>query len=387
MKHPPPALTQLYESALREHLSQRSSPDPEVIGEIAAQARAARLSMLEFAKLHERILVMDLLHGSTPAQRNSLIRNAGNFFAAAIAATGAGKWDAARLRKTIESLSGRTVELAAANRQLGLEIIQRKKVETELRKSRRHGLKALERSETLKEQLRGLSRQILAVQEEERKKISRELHDVIAQALMGINVRLASLITEAGINSSGLGRNIALTQKMITKSADIVHRFARELRPAVLDDLGLIPALHSFMKSFTTRTGVRTHLTAFDGVEKLDALKRTVLYRVAQEALTNVDRHAQASRVEVTLRREEKFVNMEVIDDGRSFQSQPLLLGRGSKRLGLLGMRERVEMVGGSFHIESTPGKGTRVIAHIPVSKATERKWQNESVENQSQKS
>ena len=386
MKHPSPDFSRVYESALRAHLAQGSRPDKEAIGEIGGLARATRLPILEFAKLHERILVMELLPGCTSAQRNLLIRSAGNFFAAAIAAADAGKagkLDAARLRKTIESLSGRTVELAAANLQLAREIIQRRKVESALRKSERHGLKALRESETLKEQLRGLSRQILTAQEEERKKISRELHDVIAQALMGINVRLATLKSEAGINNSGLGRNIALTQKMVTKSAGIVHKFARELRPSLLDDLGLIPALHSFMKSFTTRTGVRSHLTVFEGVEKLNAVKRTVLYRVAQEALTNVGRHAHASRVEVTIRREAKSVRLEVIDDGRSFKVQPVLLARGTKRLGLLGMRERVEMVGGSFEIESAPGKGTKVIAHIPISKATERKWQNDSVEKQ----
>ncbi len=93
--------------------------------------------------------------------------------------------------------------------------------------------------------------------------ISRELHDVIAQTLTGINVRLAALKKESTLNNKDLQRNIASTQRLVEKSVDIVHRFARELRPAVLDDLGLIPALHSFMKDFTKRTGVRVSLTAF----------------------------------------------------------------------------------------------------------------------------
>lgn len=389
MKNPPTALSRLYQKALRAHLAGGSRPDPKVIGKISAQTRAAGLPVLELAKLHERILVMELLPGCAARKGTSLIRKAGVFFAAVIASADAGKadeWDDDRLRKAIESLSGRTVELATANRQLGLEIIQRKKVEVALRKSERHVLTELEKSELLKEQLRGLSRQILSVQEEERKKISRELHDVIAQALIGINVRLATLKTEAGINTKGLGRNITLTQKMVSKSADIVHQFARELRPAVLDDLGLIPALHSYMKSFTTRTGVRTHLTTFEGVESLNAVKRTVLYRVAQEALTNVARHARASRADVSIRRDGKFVRMVVSDDGRSFQVPPLLLERGTKRLGLLGMRERVEMVGGCFDIESAPGKGTKIITLIPISKSTERRMRNESANNEAGK-
>jgi len=185
----------------------------------------------------------------------------------------------------------------------------------------------------------------------------------------------ATLKTEAGMNAKGLARNISRTQKMISRSTEIVHKFARELRPAVLDDLGLVPALRSFMKSFTTRTGVRTHLTAFEGVEHLGAVKRTVLYRIAQEALTNVGRHAHASHVDVVIRRDGRFVLMEVSDDGVSFQIHEVPTARKTRRLGLLGMRERAEMVGGSFDVESAPGSGTRVIARIPVSKATEARW------------
>ncbi len=154
------------------------------------------------------------------------------------------------------------------------------------------------------------------------------------------------------------------------KSVDIVHRFSRELRPTVLDDLGLIPALHSFMKSFTARTGVRVHLTAFAAVERLDTAKRTVLFRVAQEALTNVARHARASRVEVNIQKLPDRICMKIKDDGKSFNVERTLQTNGGKRLGLLGMRERLEMVGGKFVVESSPGKGTTVQAQIPLGKA-----------------
>ncbi len=210
---------------------------------------------------------------------------------------------AVHLRKIIETLSQRTVELAASNLELSQEIAQRKAAEAALKKSEHHYSELLEQSDHLQEQLRQLSRQILSAQEEERREISRELHDVIAQTLTGINVRLAALAKEAATNTKGLDRNIARTQRLVEKSVDIVHRFARELRPAVLDDLGLIPALHSFMKIFTTRTGVRTHLKAFAGMEQLETARRTVLFRVAQEALTNVARHAKASRVEVSIQK------------------------------------------------------------------------------------
>jgi signal transduction histidine kinase len=154
---------------------------------------------------------------------------------------------------------------------------------------------------------------------------------------------------------------------MVERSVDIVHRFARELRPTVLDDLGLIPALHSFVKSFSKQTRVHVRLTVFAGVEKLDNARRTTLYRVAQEALTNVARHAQASVVDVSIDKLPNGICMKIKDDGRSFQVDRVLRAKKNKRLGLLGMRERVEMVGGNFHVESLPGKGTTICAQIPV--------------------
>ena len=155
---------------------------------------------------------------------------------------------------------------------------------------------------------------------------------------------------------------------------DIVHRFARELRPAVLDDLGLVPALHSFMKNFTERTGVRTHLKAFKGVEEMEMARRTVLFRVAQEALTNVARHAKASRADVSLEKLPDGICLKIKDDGKSFQVERTLHANVGKRLGLLGMRERLEMVGGKFSVESAPGQGTTVIAQIPSGKIVARK-------------
>ena len=201
-------------------------------------------------------------------------------------------------------------------------------------------------------------------------RISRDLHDEIAQTLVGINVHLATLTREAAGGPTGLQRKIARTQQLMETSVEKVHDFARKLRPALLDDLGLLPALHSFMKSFAKQTGVRVSLTAFAAVERLDKAKRTVLFRVAQEALTNVGRHAQASRVEVIIQKLPDEVCMEIKDDGKSFQVDRVLQGKGSKHLGLLGMRERLEMVGGSFEFESAPGNGTSIAVRIPLGTA-----------------
>jgi len=248
---------------------------------------------------------------------------------------------------------------------LNLEIVRRKAAEDALKKSQHHYSLLLEKSDRLQKQMRQLSRQVLSAQEDERKKISRELHDVIAQTLTGINIQLAALKKEALFDTRGLDRNIARTQRLVEKSVNIVHEFARELRPAVLDDLGLIPALHSFVKLFSKRTRIHVHLKVFAGVEQLDAVRRTVLFRVAQEALTNVSRHAHASRVEVSIQKVSGLVCMTIKDDGKSFPVERIMRYRGRKHLGLLGMRERLDMVDGCFDVESTPGKGTTITALI----------------------
>jgi signal transduction histidine kinase len=227
-----------------------------------------------------------------------------------------------------------------------------------------------EQARHMQERLRHLSRQILQAQEDERKRISRELHDVIAQTLTGINVQLAALAKGAAINPKDLARNVARTQRLVEKSVDIVHEFARELRPAVLDDLGLIPALHSHVKTFSQRTHLHVQLQAFAGVEQLDIAKRTVLYRVAQESLNNVSRHAQASRVEISILKLAAGIGMHIKDNGKSFQMERVLQAKGRQRLGLLGMRERVEMVGGKFFVTAAPGQGTTVQVEIPFAKA-----------------
>jgi signal transduction histidine kinase len=361
-------LSRRYQNALRTHLKSGRRASPESARGLGSQAMAAGLQTLDLAKLHEHTLVTELLPGCPPGRRAALIKQAGIFFAIAITPIENTQRSArevtARLQQFVETLSRRTVELAASNLELNMEIIQRKAAEEALKKSERHYSMLLEKSDRLQEQLRQLSRQILSAQEEERKEISRELHDVIAQTLTGINLRLATLKKEAALNTKGLDRNIALTQRLVEKSVDIVHQFARELRPAVLDDLGLIPALHSFMKSFTARTGVRAQLTAFAGVEQLDIARRTVLFRVVKEALTNVARHAKASRVEVFIQKLPDGIGMTIKDNGKSFQVERVML-RGGKRLGLLGMRERLEMVGGHFHVDSAPGKGTTITAQI----------------------
>jgi len=263
-------------------------------------------------------------------------------------------------------ITGLSQQFGGLRLKLKREILQRKVVEKKLKKSEQHYNHLLEQSHNMQESLRHLSRQLILAQEEERKEISRELHDEIAQTLTGINVHLATLKVEAAVNTQGLKKKITRTQRLVEKSVNIVHRFARDLRPTLLDDLGLIPALHSYMKGFTKRTGIPIRFKAFPGVERLNSVKRTVLYRVAQAALTNVAQHAQASLVKVDIQNNHRSIHMEIKDNGKSFPVERVLFAKKNNRLGLLGMRERVEMVGGSFRVKSAKGTGTTIGAQIP---------------------
>ena len=279
-------------------------------------------------------------------------------------------------------LTQRTDELATANADLLSEITQRKAVEVSLRTSEATSTRLLEKSRLMQEELRLLSHRLLTVQEEERKRISRELHDVIGQTLAGINLRLATLKSQTTANAKELYRKIAITQRLVEKSVALVHRFARELRPAVLDDLGLIPALQSYIKGFREETGLGVTFTAFAGVEEQNSAVRTVLYRVAQEALSNVARHAKASHAIVRIASRKGAVGMEITDNGHGFQVEGTLFAKTSERLGLLGMRERVEMVGGTFCAESAPGEATTIRVEIPPRGSVKKLPQKKSARN-----
>jgi signal transduction histidine kinase len=338
---------------------------------------ATGLETLDLARIHQQALIALALPSYSPGTRERMVRRAGTFFAEAITPIEKTHRTAreanVRLNQMIATLNRHSADLADSNRQLKQEVAQRKSVEESLRKSEQHYSRLLEQSRLLQGQLRHLSHQILSAQEEERKRISRELHDEIAQTLTGINIRLAALKAEATVNTADLQKKITSAQRMVEKSVDIVHRFARELRPMVLDDLGLIPALHSFMKGFTKQTGLHIRFTTFTSgrIKQLNNATRTVFYRVAQEALTNIARHAHATRVEVTIQKLPRAICMTIKDNGKSFPVQRVLHAKRNKRLGLLGMRERVEMVSGNLRIESAPGKGTTICAQIPLSNGT----------------
>ena len=261
----------------------------------------------------------------------------------------------------------RLEELSVANRELKREIVRRHKVEIALKKSETHYAQLFEESRQMQEQMRHLSRQLLLTQEEERRRISRELHDEIVQTLVGINVHLASLSVKARIDVKDLRRKIGRTQRLVEKSVNIVHRFARELRPTVLDDLGLIPALESFIKDFTKRTGIRIKFTAFDGVELLGNTQRIVFYRVAQSALANVHKHAHASAVKISIRKLQDVIRMEIHDNGKSFDTDRVLFAKRHKTV-RFDVLEGPEFLADAREPHNRPGmrRRPRIHSHAP---------------------
>jgi signal transduction histidine kinase len=364
-------LSRQYQAVLRKHLKQGSRVSLQAAQGLGRGAMTIGVETLDLARIHEEALIKLILPGDSPRTREAMVRRASTFFAKAI--TPIEKTHRTARETNIQRdqlnqrLRRRSANLVASNRQLKQEIVLRKSAEVSLRRSEQHYSQLLAKSRQMHEQLRLLSRQLIAAQEEERKKISRELHDVIAQTLTSINVRLAALKKEAALNTKGLEQSIARTQQLVEQSVNIVHRFARELRPTVLDDVGLIPALHTFMKSFKEQTGIHVSLSAFAAVEQVNGDKRTVLFRVAQEALTNVARHAKASQAEVKIQKLDGAICMKIRDNGKGFQPGRVLHAKRNTRLGLLGMRERLEMVGGSINIKSAPAKGTSIQAQVPL--------------------
>ena len=260
-----------------------------------------------------------------------------------------------------------TDRLQQRNRDLESEIRERRRVERALRQSELHYQRLFKEAKAMQENLRELSNEILRTQEDERKRISRELHDEIGQSLTAISVTLTTLEHQGAWNSRASSEQLVNAQKLLKETMLAVHGFARDLRPAMLEELGLLQALRSYLKSFSARTGLRTSLDAHPAAERLPSETKMVLFRIIQESLTNVTKHAQASEVEIAISEHEEGICMEIRDDGRSFKARPPHPFKSKGRLGLLGMQERVRLISGKLTVRARPGKGTTIRVLIPL--------------------
>ncbi len=202
-------------------------------------------------------------------------------------------------------------------------------------------------------------RRVVDAQEQERSRLARELHDETGQALTSILLGLKPL--EQSAESDETRAAVDAVRELVVSTLQDVRRLAVELRPAALDDFGLVPAVQRLAETFREQSGLQVDFEAQLGDERLPAEVETAIYRVAQEALTNIVKHAGAERVSILLRRKGGTVVAVVEDDGSGFE----LGGRRVDALGLAGMRERMTLVGGTLQIESTVGGGTTVVAEV----------------------
>jgi signal transduction histidine kinase len=237
-----------------------------------------------------------------------------------------------------------------------LEVAERRRIEERL-----HGTY---------QQLRALARRLEAAEANERKRISREMHDEIGQSLTAIKISL-SLVSRDPSSAASAGR-IEDAIRLVDTIIQHVRELALELRPALLDEVGLVAALRGHLEEQAERAGLELHFDSPGEETRLPPELEIACFRLVQETLTNVIRHAGARVVRVKLEVTPEQVRIEVRDDGCGFEPEAAMSGvAGRRRLGLAGMRERMDLLGGELEIESAPGKGTTVTATLPLGDAS----------------
>jgi PAS domain S-box-containing protein len=244
----------------------------------------------------------------------------------------------------------RTAVLAQLNAELRTEIAERARAEEQLKDSL--------------EQLRSLAARIQSVREEERTSIAREIHDELGQSCTALKMDLALIGLKLTKNQRPLRAKIDSALRLVDEMIGTLRRIASDLRPRTLDDLGLNAALEWQAQEFEGRTGIRCRVTFLGKPLALDSERATAIFRIFQESLTNVVRHAHATRVEARLERQLDYLLFQVHDNGSGFDpKQP----RSHRSLGLVGMQERALLLNGELKIEGIPGSGTTLTLRIPL--------------------
>ncbi len=265
----------------------------------------------------------------------------------------------AKLNTTFDSLGLRLMIIAGTTLGAGLllaafTIRRTLNLESELKKRYDEGLRT-------QQELKELSARLVSAQEEERRAISRELHDEVGQSLSALLMEAGNAAASVPSDSVDVRRHVESIKKLAEASVNVIRNMTLLLRPSMLDDFGLVPALEWQAREVSKRTGLRVHVTAEESAGDLSDDHKTCIYRVVQEALHNCARHAQARSVKVVVKQEPSKILLSVEDDGRGFDA------RRVRGLGLVGMEERVHHLGGAFEIESRPGTGTRVAVELPL--------------------
>ncbi len=221
--------------------------------------------------------------------------------------------------------------------------------------------------EAIDESNRQRATQIINAQEEERKRVARELHDETSQVLTSLLISLA--VVEESVTSQEARERIAETRRLAHQTLRAIRNLSIDLRPSALDDLGLLPALRWYVKEYLHKTSIDVDFQASGIKERLSTEMETVLYRIVQEALTNVAKHAHANKAWVTLQGDASVIVATIRDNGQGFDLNKLQKAPGQERggWGLVGMYERAQLLEGTLDIESQPGHGTTIRARIPL--------------------
>lgn len=274
----------------------------------------------------------------------------------------------AKLTRDMTETRKKEEALTKANEELELRVEQRAAVLTRVNLELRTEIAEREHAEAQLrislDQLRALAARLQTVREEERTSIAREIHDELGQACTAIKMDLALIARRLTKNQTQLRAKVDSSVQLVDDMIAILRRIASELRPRTLDDLGLPAALESQAQEFESRSGIRCSVTLPYEPLTLDPESSTAVFRIFQESLTNVARHAHATRVEARLERKHDRLIFQVSDNGRGFDPEE---ASARKSLGLLGMQERALMLNGDLKIEGVPGAGTTMTLTIPL--------------------
>ncbi len=235
---------------------------------------------------------------------------------------------------------------------IGEDITERKKAEKKLRDSHY--------------QLRSLAERLQMIREEERAAVSREIHDDLGQVLTALKMDISSLQNKSNVEPSELTDRTGKMLELVNSSIQTVKRIATELRPGILDDLGLFSAIEWLVEEFQNRTKINCQLDIEGEMDIIDDEISIAVFRIFQETITNITRHSNATQTIIKLFCSDKYLMLDVQDNGKGISAEELY---GPRSLGILGMRERVHILRGEFEVSGDPGKGTRVTVKIPLQK------------------
>jgi two-component system sensor histidine kinase DegS len=352
-----------YRRALGEYLAHRDEDHLGVASELGFLALRRGMSIGDLVRLHEDARTVLVAPGEAGSEVTQQRRAASEFLQDALS-----PFEAALRRLPAAQARVGDLELALARRGQELaELVPRQlEVEAALRCSKARTLKLCQQVRLLKTEILTHPDKLVQVHEAERKRVSRELHDDIGQLLVALSVRLEAVKKDAALGEA-LQRQVEAAQDLVAQTMESTHRICRNLRADALVRLGLRGAVADYVRTFAERAGIRGFMQDTADLSGLGVEQEVVLYRIAQESITNVVKHAHATRLEVRFLRLPRDICMEVADNGQAFNVEATLVEKGGLRLGLLGMRERVQLMRGDFTVESVIGRGTTVRVRLPL--------------------